>query len=206
MSEKRMISDYEVIASQKIGEDEVILAEKHGTVLNEKYLCCFAYQNGIAEFYKDALVGDNYAEMMKVYGERIASSADKVLTEQEKEENTVGKELEITRENCEPFTYEDNLENKVIVIDANVLKPEYRRATHQLMLCTGGFGSHPNARGRTCYCISLYDGHRTQFWRQDVIGTMSEEKLPTWAKDGLSKAIEIREADNIPPQKRGEPR
>lgn len=29
------------------------------------------------------MVGDNYAEMMKLFGERIQQQADKVLTEQE---------------------------------------------------------------------------------------------------------------------------
>ena len=70
----------------------------------------------------------------------------------------------------------------MVVIDSNVFSPEYQLATHQLMLCTGGFGSYPNARGRTCFCTSLYDGHNVNFYRQDVLGVLDADSLPKWAK------------------------
>ena len=57
------------------------------------------------------------------------------------------------------------------------------------MLCTGGFGAQPNARGRSCFCTSLYDGHDTKFYRQNIIGTIAAEDLPEWAKPGYDKAL-----------------
>ena len=76
------------------------------------------------------------------------------------------------------------------------------------MLCTGGFGSQPNPRGRTCYCINLYTGERTSFYRSDVLGTIEPSNLPEWAKAGLEKAKEIQREDRTPPSKkeRGEAR
>lgn len=71
-----------------------------------------------------------------------------------------------------------------------ILRPEFRHANHQLMLCTGGFGAQANARGRTCCCISLYDGRKTSFYRTDFLGVMEEKKLPEWAQKGLEKAKE----------------
>ena len=75
---------------------------------------------------------------------------------------------------------------KVIVIRADVLRREYQTATHQLKLCTGGFGAHPNNRGSAVFCKDLYSGKESRFERWDVLGIMPLEKLPDWAKEGLS--------------------
>ncbi len=74
------------------------------------------------------------------------------------------------------------------------------------MLCTGGFGAQKNARGRTCYCISLYSGKQTSFYRGDVLGVMDKRSLPEWAKIGLQNALEIRQNEKSHPNERGEAR
>ena len=153
----------------------------------------------------DGLVSDGYAEIMKVFAERVAEAAKEIIAEIDKEESVVGNNAEIKKDGCEPFTYEDNLTDKVVVIRGNVLRPEYQRATRQLMLCVGGFGAQPNSRGRTCYCISLYDQCETSFYRQDILGTVDPDNLPDWAKDGLGKAIEQNEK-NKKPKERSEAR
>ena len=66
-----------------------------------------------------------------------------------------------------------------------VLRREYRRATCQLKLCTGGFGAYPRSRGSACFCIDLYTGKESRYERMDILGTMEPEKLPGWAKHGL---------------------
>lgn len=107
-----------------------------------------------------------------------------------KEKEFIGDgELIFTADKCEPLTEEVNLNGKIVVIDSDVFSPEYQLATHQLMLCTGGFGAQPNARGRSCFCTSLYDGHDTKFYRQDIIGILAAEDLPEWAKSGYDKAL-----------------
>ena len=70
-------------------------------------------------------------------------------------------------------------------IKQEVLRPEYRRATSQLQLCTGGFGASPNSRGTACYCTELYSGKTSCFQRSDILGTIAPEKLPEWAKHYL---------------------
>ena len=113
---------------------------------------------------------------------------------------------EITEKDCKPISADDAIEDKVIVIRGNVLRPEFRHASHQLMLCTGGFGAQKNARGRTCYCTSLYGGKQTSFYRGDVLGVIDKRTLPQWAKDGLQKAQEARGREKNPPKERGEAR
>ena len=122
------------------------------------------------------------------------------------ETSEIGMNDEITAKDCKPFSQDDAIEDKVIVIRGNVLRPEFRHASHQLMLCTGGFGAQKNARGRTCYCISLYSGKQTSFYRGDVLGVMDKRSLPEWAKIGLQNALEIRQNEKSHPNERGEAR
>ena len=75
--------------------------------------------------------------------------------------------------------------NKIVVIKPEVLRREYRRATCQLKLCTGGFGAYPRSRGSACFCIDLYTGKESRYERMDILGIMEQEKLPGWAKHGL---------------------
>lgn len=139
-------------------------------------------------------------------GERVTQAADEIMKETEKVTSEIGMNDEITAKDCKPISHDDAIEDKVIVIRGNVLRPEFRHASHQLMLCTGGFGAQKNARGRTCYCISLYSGKRTSFYRGDVLGVMDKRSLPEWAKIGLQNALEIRQNEKSHPNERGEAR
>ena len=187
MAEKRMIADYSVISSMTIGGKEIAIAENMMASENEKYLCCYVESNEIYERYLEGMVSDDYEEIVKIYGDRLSAAAEAVSKEKAIAREKVGVDDEITGKECMSISQEDSLDGKVIVIKGDILYPEYRRASHQLMLCTGGFGSYPNSRGRTCFCSSLYDGHSTSFYRSDVLGVMEEANLPQWAKDGLSK-------------------
>ena len=141
-----------------------------------------------------------------MFGQRVADAAEEIIRENERVGKELGTNEEITAEDCNPISSEDSIENKVVVIKGNILRPEFRYANHQLMLCTGGFGAQANARGRTCYCISLYDGRRTSFYRTDFLGVMDEKKLPEWAQRGLEKAKEIHAQEKNPPKERGDAR
>ena len=189
MEEKRMVGDYEVIACQRIDGEEIIVGVNDKADPSEKYLCCYVERNELMELCTYGLASESYAEIIKIYGERITDSAKNAVERFEREKQDIGNEdFIITADKCTCITDDSSLVNKVIVISSEVLSPEYQNATHQLMLCTGGFGSYPNARGRTCFCTSLYDGHKTNFRRQDVLGIMEQDKLPEWAKNGYEKA------------------
>lgn len=196
--DKRKIGDYVVLNSLKVGYKEIVIGENNNAPSNERYLCCYAENNGIFEHYDKAIVSDNYAEIVKEFGERIKESADKILQEQELAEKAIGDDSEWFIDRCEPVSIEDCIENKVLVINGDYLRPEFRRASRQLVLCTGGFGAQSNPRGRSCYCINLYDGKKACYYRSDVLGTVEPEKLPDWAKTGLERAKEIAANEKTP--------
>ena len=206
MDEKRMVGDYTVINSMYIGHREIILGENPKAASGERYVCCYAERVLFYEQYLEAQVSDDFAEIVKLYGERVTQAADEIMKETEKVTSEIGMNDEITAKDCKPISQDDAIEDKVIVIRGNVLRPEFRHASHQLMLCTGGFGAQKNARGRTCYCISLYSGKQTSFYRGDVPGVMDKRALPEWAKIGLQNALEIRQNEKSHPNERGEAR
>lgn len=185
--EQRMFGDYFVRAEMRIGKYEIVVCESDKVPAEEKYLCAYVESNGIFERCTECMVSDSYADIVTLYGERITQKAEEMQKIIEKEGKIAGDDSEIVAEQCIPITEEDNLEDKVIVIRGNVLPPEYRRATHQIMLCTGGSGAMPMSRGRTCFCKSLLDSHDTRFYRQDVLGILDENRMPEWAKSKLHR-------------------
>jgi len=105
-----------------------------------------------------------------------------------------------TLEHCTPNDYGESIENKVVVIRAECLRPEYRTADKQFVLATGGFGAHANARGRAVYTVNLYSGREARWNREDILGIVKPECIPDWAKARLHQL----EAERKAKQKRQE--
>ena len=191
-NEKRMAGDYEIIHALHIGHSEIVIGEYQAAPEGEKYLCAFCVSNELFSRYDDCIVSDDYAEIVQNFGERVAKQAEQTRQELFKPRFQGIPNDPITIKDCTLLSGEDNLEGKVVVIKQEVLRREYRMATHQLKLCRGGSGAHPNSRGSACFCIDLYSGKTSRFERQDVLGTMKPEQLPNWAKHHLEN---IRQAE-----------
>ena len=189
--EKRMAGDYVIIHALHIGDREIVLGENPSGVGDERYMCAFCEANTLLASYTEVMVSDDYPELVKLFGERVAEQAEKTRIELN------GPKLQgipndlITAEGCEVIGHGHDLRGKIVVIKPEVLRPEYRRATCQLHLCNGGFGASPNSRGSACSCTELYSGKISRFERRDILGIITPEKLPKWAKHYL----DIRQAE-----------
>lgn len=196
MEEKRMANDYEILHSIHIGKQELVLGYSPENKDGMKYMTAYCQQNELYTLYSDALVSENYPEIMEIFGNRIAEQAAKVKEEmaQETEEVFDNRPFDSVRcgviPGCKVICSNDDLKGKIVIINPESLRFEYRATTHQLMYCTGGFGSYPNSRGSACFCTNLYTGQHTRFERRDILATMEEAALPQWAKDGLKKIKE----------------
>ena len=85
--EKRTVGDYEVIACQRIGGEEIIVGENRNAVPAERYLCCYVERNEITEL-------------------RIASAAKNAIEQTDKEKKFIGDgDRIITADKCQPITY-----------------------------------------------------------------------------------------------------
>ena len=182
MEEKRMAGNYEVTTAFEIGTKEIIIGENKTAAPDERFVVANYENNGIFERYVDALVGGDYAEIVKIFAERVKNEAEQVMDEKSK--ITVDM-TPITKDGCQVLEADDRIKNKVVVIRADVFKPEYQIATKQLQLCTGGFGAEPNSRGSACFCTNLYSGKEARYERSDILGVIEKDDLPDWAKERL---------------------
>ena len=182
MEEKRMAGNYEVTTAFEIGTKEIIIGEDKTAAPDERFVVANYENNGIFERYVDALVGGDYAEIVKIFAERVKNEAEKVIDEKSKISVDM---TPITKDGCQVLKSDDSIKNKIVVIRADVFKPEYQIATKQLQLCTGGFGAEPNSRGSACFCTNIYSGKESRFERSDVLGIIEKDDLPDWAKERL---------------------
>ena len=191
--EIRKVGDHTVFQSIHIGDKEIIVAECVDTP-SARYLVANCTSNGIMELYSDGLVSESYAEIMQIFAERVAEQARKAQEHYLECASVEDNLWPLTSNDCSPISHSDSIEGKIVVIKPDVLRREYQMPTHQLKLCTGGFGSHPNSRGSACYCTDLYSGESSRFERYDILGTMPEDKLPDWATKGLAE-IRTKQAE-----------
>lgn len=193
MSEtKRMAGPYEITHAIHIGDREIVLGENPADTDGVPYMCSYCTSNDIIASYYDSVGGEDYAEIVGIFGERIKEQAE-ITQEKLRQECMDGEQsILVTEKDCTLITSEDDLNNQVVVIRADVLRPEYRSARYQLRLCTGGFGASPHSRGSACYCKDLVTGKNSRFERRDILGVMEPDELPQWALAGLT-AIEQAE-------------
>ena len=194
-TDKRKAGDYEVIQAITLGDREIVLGENLQAPADERYMCAFCRHTDMALFYEEVMAYDNYLEAMKDFADRLTAQQIKVEVEmrQPAAEGIDNRPIGIA--GCTLVTSNDDLRNRIVVIRQDVLRPEYRAATHQIKLCTGGFGAMPHAHGRACYCVDLYTGREARYERQDILGTMTKAQLPEWAKRGMERYRQTKNHD-----------
>ena len=75
MDEVKKIGDYSVKYSMYIGHKDIALGENPNADKDERYMCCFVENNAIFERYSEVLVSDDFAEIAKAFGQRVADAA-----------------------------------------------------------------------------------------------------------------------------------
>ena len=186
METKRMAGPYEITHEINIGDREIVLGENPADTDGTPYMCAYCEANDIIASYYDSVGGEDYAEIVGIFGERIKEQAEITQEKLRQECMDGGQSILVTEKDCTLITSEDDLNNQVVVIRAAVLRPEFRSARYQLRLCTGGFGASPHSRGSACYCKDLVTGKDSRFERRDILGVMEPDELPQWVYDGLA--------------------
>lgn len=185
MQEKRMLGDYEVIHSLHIGDREIVVGDYPGAPKDERFLCVTCQHMDVFLKPEDAIVSDDYTEIIQEYGKRLAAQAEKTRPVVMRPVLEGLDTRILTAEDCQLIDNSDDIQNKIVIINPSFLRREYQLQTSQIMLCTGGFGSHPNSRGNACFCIDLYTGEKCRQERQCILGTLERNQLPQWAENTL---------------------
>lgn len=183
--EKHMAGDYEIIQAVHIGDREIVIGQNEADENGLPYMVGYYESNAILGRYYDVIGSDDFLEIMELYGQRIMEQSQKTRAELSTPKIQGIDNAPITAEGCTPISYDDDLNGKVIVIKPEVLRPEYRRATSQVKLCTGGFGASPHSRGTAVYCTEVYSGRQARFERQDILGVLEPENQPKWVQHFL---------------------
>ena len=122
MEETRKIGDYSVKYAMYIGHKDIALGENPNADKDERYMCCFVETNAIFERYSGVLVSDDFAEIAKVFGQRIADAAEEIIQENERACQEVGMNEELMGDSCVPASYEDSIDDKVVVVKGSILR------------------------------------------------------------------------------------
>lgn len=195
---RRMVGEtsYEVRHAIHVGDKEIVFAEDKNA---ENGMCWFVGNytcNQLFGQYANCQVSDDFLEIMQEFTDRVNTQLKAMKGEISR--SRMLHEV-FTAEHCYPNDYSQNIDGKVVAIEADVLRPEYRRGEVQLLLIDGGNGARANAHGRSVFGYHLNNGERTRFERYDVQGEVRPEYLPDWAKE---KAAAIQAEKASPPQKK----
>ena len=175
-----MAGNYEVLQAIHIGDKEVIFGENTQAEKDQRYLCAFCEWNDFMEYYPDAMVSEDYLEIMILFTDRVKAQIEAA----QKARDSLGIPLEvITPEMCDPDHTDQSIKGKIVAVRAGALRAEYRRADIQIIYVDGGFGANANAGGRKVYGKTVYTGEDCRFLRQDILGEIKPECLPEWAKE-----------------------
>ncbi|MFE0397855.1 MULTISPECIES: hypothetical protein [Paenibacillus] len=90
----------------------------------------------------------------------------------------------LTQAQCQPIREDMRIDNQVVVIRPEWLRPEYRTAVNQLVLALSGFGTFAYSRGRAVYVLNLYTGEEARWNREDFMGS---DKTGAYARMGARK-------------------
>lgn len=119
----------------------------------------------------------DYIETVTHYYEILAIKTREVA-QQEKEKP---REI-IYQEQCLPVTQFSSLKGQIVVLQPDILYPEFQSISHQLYLADGGNGCNPNGRGTAIFGYNLYSGEHERIENYEILGVIKKEYLPNWAK------------------------
>lgn len=156
------------------------------------------YELDIIE-YSNSVVGDDYLEMMRTFLERIEEQIKSIELGREMlgipNEPFLAKHI-VPQSHCGEYT------GKLMVVRAEVLRPEYRNMAHQLVLPESGNGCTPRGLGSAVYSTTLATGKHHRFERMDFLGELRPECVPDWAKAALDKIQLEKQAKECAPRKK----
>lgn len=86
-------------------------------------------------------------------------------------------------EDCIPKSNETDYENKILVLNPEVLIANRRTAENSLWIAYNGFGCTYGARGQAVYAKSLFSGQECRWERADFLGIVRPESLKKWLEN-----------------------
>jgi hypothetical protein len=183
--EKQGHDGYTELNKISVNDSDVILAENPNA--EYRYM---VIENRYTSYYNES--GNNniytghtndYIEAIREFTEKVLHNVNCVQSRRDMRKSMDGIDyVELKNDDCLPGSGDAIFTGKLIIVKASELKPEYRTADSQLVLCTHGNGARPNAKGTSVFCKELFSGESVCYGRHQIAGIADPDKLPHWAK------------------------
>lgn len=181
-NEKRVLEDYEVKSTFLINGKEFIFATDQTKTKGEPYMCCTGtWDNPFGvELYSDAVVSDDYMEIVTEFTKRIDEQVHEVT--QQREQRGVGN-TPLMSDDCIPGSKAGNYLSEMVVIHPDYMTPSARTADKQLGIAVQGNGCRPEAVGTGVFVENLFTGKTEKWSRYQIAGIIRPDRVPDWARE-----------------------
>ncbi len=186
MEEKEYAGSYRIDQMLRFGKKHFVLGLDDRA--EEKYLLAERHTNAFGYEYTEAVVSNDYLEIVEELTIRMREEVERVREERDKRQSDG---IPFGPEVCCADSSKRNYENQILILDPTYLAPEYRTKEVQMVLAISGFGCAPGHRAHKIYCQSLSDGEKFQIRGNDVFGILDQQFVPQWANE---KAAVMRNA------------
>lgn len=193
MEEKEYAGGYRIEQMLRFGKKHFVLGFDDRA--EEKYLLAERHTNAFGYEYTEAVVSNDYLEIVEELTIRMREELECVREERAKRQSDG---VPFGPEACCAESSKMNFENQILILNPTFLAPEYRTKEDQMVLAISGFGCTPGRRSHKIYCQSLCDGEKFYIRGYDVLGVLDSQNVPEWA---ANKAHSIRQKERKARQK-----
>lgn len=193
MEEKEYAGGYRIEQMLRFGKKHFVLGFDDRA--EEKYLLAEHHTNAFGYEYTEAVVSNDYLEIVEELTIRMREELECVREERAKRQSDG---VPFGPEACCAESSKMNFENQILILNPTFLAPEYRTKEDQMVLAISGFGCTPGRRSHKIYCQSLCDGEKFYIRGYDVLGVLDSQNVPEWA---ANKANVIRQKERKARQK-----
>ena len=193
MEEKEYAGGYRIEQMLRFGKKHFVLGFDDRA--EEKYLLAERHTNAFGYEYTEAVVSNDYLEIVEELTIRMREELECVREERAKRQSDG---VPFGPEACCAESSKMNFENQILILNPTFLAPEYRTKEDQMVLAISGFGCTPGRRSHKIYCQSLCDGEKFYIRGYDVLGVLDRQNVPEWA---ANKAHGIRQKERKARQK-----
>lgn len=177
MEEKEYAGSYRIEQMLRFGKKHFVLGLDDKA--EEKYLLAERHTNAFGYEYTEAVISNDYLEIVEELTIRMREELERVREERAKRQSDG---IPFGPEACCAESSKLNYENQILVLNPAYLAPEYRTKEDQMVLAISGFGCAPGRRAQRILCQSLSDGEKFYIRGYDVLGIISQQCVPHWAE------------------------
>ena len=186
MTEKEMIEGYAVEHAIRVGNHRYVFGISTDPKEPHRYMKCKERQESILLHYDNAIAGNDYVDVMKLFIKDVSDA----IVEVEKERASLGIENPscLAPNELIPFGDDEDLRGKVVALKITDLGDGCRDITSQLYMVESGYGAISAKNFKSCTARNLKSGEKYRIYRYEISGIVPDDKIPAFAKENLAKS------------------